>query len=576
MSVAPSIFGFGSLVSKISQGHKKPIDGKSRVKLRGTRSLACLAEALETRTLLSVTPITYGQVKNGSIAFAQTQYYTFTGTAKDQVAVTTQDTRASYSFGVPAYVPVYDLVKPDGKVLASVNGDGDRLNAVLPINGTYVLRVHDDNYTDTGNYQFGLYRLVPQPAAQTIAFGTVTSGSVTAGPDVHFYQFNASANQKIAITTQNTQGSYSFGVPYYVAVYDLIKPDGTVLASVNGDGNRLDETLPVSGTYILSVHDNNYNDTGNYQFGIYLLSTVANALSVPSGTPVSGLITNGPDMHFYRFFGRAQETVALSAADTRGDYSFGVPAYVPIYDILNPNGTLLMTVPAATRTDLTLPSTGNYYISIHDDNYTESGTFTFQLDWTSPLNGGISGNVFNDANGNAKKDTGETPLANWNLFLDANKNGILDAGEQSTTTDSLGNYAFNSVPAGSYVVHELPPAGWAITKPSAGSYPVALNALDSLTGRDFGNKQTTTGQISGFVFHDYNGDGKYSAGERPLAGWKVFIDANANNTLDAGETFVLTGATGAYSFTNLPPEPTALAKFLTAAGCASRQFRPTS
>src|SRR5262249_5491453 len=41
--------------------------------------------------------------------------------------------------------------------------------------------------------------------------------------------------------------------------------------------------------------------------------------------------------------------------------------------------------------------------------------------------------------------------------------------------------------------------------------------------------------------------------EPALAGWTVYLDLNQSGRLDAGEPFVVTGASGTYSFANLAP-----------------------
>src|SRR6476661_3166528 len=62
----------------------------------------------------------------------------------------------------------------------------------------------------------------------------------------------------------------------------------------------------------------------------------------------------------------------------------------------------------------------------------------------------ISGQVFNDKNGNAVKEPGDTGLQSWTVFLDQNNDGVLNNGEIFTTTDANGNYGFTlpPVPAG--------------------------------------------------------------------------------------------------------------------------------
>jgi hypothetical protein len=97
--------------------------------------------------------------------------------------------------------------------------------------------------------------------------------------------------------------------------------------------------------------------------------------------------------------------------------------------------------------------------------------------------------VFADGNGNGVKDRGEAGLAGVTVFLDANGNGTLDPGEKSTQTDGSGNYLFAGLPAGTYTVAEVVPAGFKQTLPaSPGTYPVTLTDSGApATGLDFGN-----------------------------------------------------------------------------------------
>ncbi len=64
---------------------------------------------------------------------------------------------------------------------------------------------------------------------------------------------------------------------------------------------------------------------------------------------------------------------------------------------------------------------------------------------------------------------------------------------------------------------------------------------------------TLNGTVSGMKFEDVNGNGVKDANDTALANWTIFIDANNNGTLDAGEASTLTGTNGLYSFTNLTP-----------------------
>jgi len=161
----------------------------------------------------------------------------------------------------------------------------------------------------------------------------------------------------------------------------------------------------------------------------------------------------------------------------------------------------------------------------------------------------ISGQKFNDTDGDAVKDLGEAGLAGWTIFLDANKNGSLDAGEKSTTTDANGNYSFSNLAPGTYTVREAQQTGWIQTTANPVDI-VARSGVDHL-GVDFGNQRLM--KISGQKFNDLDGDGIKEAGESGLGGWTIFLDANGNNALDAGERSTVTDATGNYTFDNLKP-----------------------
>lgn len=59
------------------------------------------------------------------------------------------------------------------------------------------------------------------------------------------------------------------------------------------------------------------------------------------------------------------------------------------------------------------------------------------------------------------------------------------------------------------------------------------------------------GEIHGTKWQDADGDGVRDGGEAGLPGWTVYLDADQNSQLDAGEIATTTGANGNYSFTDL-------------------------
>jgi uncharacterized delta-60 repeat protein len=170
----------------------------------------------------------------------------------------------------------------------------------------------------------------------------------------------------------------------------------------------------------------------------------------------------------------------------------------------------------------------------------------FVLPGTTPAPASIGGTVYNDANGNGQRNTGEAALSGRKVFIDKNKNGIADAGEPTATTNSSGAFTFSGLAAGTYRIVEVLPPGWRRTSPAVGYYDVTITAGQIVSGKDFA--QTTRALISGTVFKDANANGVKDSTEAALSGWVVYLDTNNNGKLDAGEQSFTTGSDGKFSF----------------------------
>jgi hypothetical protein len=92
-----------------------------------------------------------------------------------------------------------------------------------------------------------------------------------------------------------------------------------------------------------------------------------------------------------------------------------------------------------------------------------------------------------------------------------------------------------------------------ISTGDAGAIAVALAEGQVADNVNFGNWIEPTGEIHGAKWNDLNGNGVWDQPTEPgLAGWTIYLDANENGGLDAGEFWTTTDATGYYSFTSLP------------------------
>lgn len=213
---------------------------------------------------------------------------------------------------------------------------------------------------------------------------------------------------------------------------------------------------------------------------------------------------------------------------------------------------------------------------------TDTSNVDFGYNWAATSNvndnigtGAIGDRVWIDADGDGLQDLGElglggVPVA---LYADLNYDGIYTDLVASTTTDAAGNYIFDGLLAGSYVVrvnNGSSPAGYTqtgdpdslgaacATCDNSTTSPILLSPGDVYLNADFGYKpqEGYGATIGDRVWLDVNGNG--SDDEEPgIPGLTVALirDLNGNGVWDAGEPIIattLTDVSGAYAFTGVP------------------------
>jgi hypothetical protein len=231
------------------------------------------------------------------------------------------------------------------------------------------------------------------------------------------------------------------------------------------------------------------------------------------------------------------------------------------------SGTFSSTQTNVSWGSLTDPGTGTFTIARLTVSKDATGTIAGQVASTfTPafqpkkfqfnIGGGsvannphISGSVFNDSDGDGKRDSGEKGIANWKIYLDKNNNGHLDKGEKYRYTDSNGDYSFDPLTAGTYYIRQTTPTGWRRTTPGKSSYVSAIKSGVNGTGKNFGN--TTHALLSGTVFNDKNSNGKKNSGEGGLQSFMVWIDKDKDGKLDSGEKIAGSDKNGYWVFKTL-------------------------
>ncbi|MCP4358804.1 MAG: hypothetical protein GY796_12365 [Chloroflexi bacterium] len=200
----------------------------------------------------------------------------------------------------------------------------------------------------------------------------------------------------------------------------------------------------------------------------------------------------------------------------------------------------------------------------------EYSTADFGYNWVSPTDSGtppmgatgaIGDRVWIDADGNGVQDPGEAGLAGVtvSLLTDDNGDGVYGgAGDNSattTTTNEAGNYIFDGLSPGSYVVEVTSPVGYTqtgdpdTTLDNKTTDPVVLGPGDVYLNADFGYQPSgNSSAIGDTIFLDTNGDGNEDAGELGISGVTVALLDNSGNVIAT----TITDASGTYSFPGLP------------------------
>jgi subtilisin family serine protease/subtilisin-like proprotein convertase family protein len=102
--------------------------------------------------------------------------------------------------------------------------------------------------------------------------------------------------------------------------------------------------------------------------------------------------------------------------------------------------------------------------------------------------GDIRGRLYTDKNGNGAYDPTDPTLEGWTVYLDTNNNGVKDSSEPSAATDATGNYAFDQITPGTYVVRVQVQSGYTQLSPGPGG---ALLVGHNRAGRTTTPKTTT-------------------------------------------------------------------------------------
>ncbi|HLL13963.1 MAG TPA: pre-peptidase C-terminal domain-containing protein [Pyrinomonadaceae bacterium] len=258
------------------------------------------------------TPIAYGDTKQGTLNSGDcvnpidedgtpVDFYTFNGTAGQQIAITMTTTSGNLD-------PYLYLLLPSGDLLADDdNGGGGTAARIpqstgfgrLPVSGTYTIVANTLSASQTGNYNLTLTKAATDCASATITLGTTVNGSLATGDcrlleDSSFidaYTFAGTADTQVVITMTSSTGGL-------VPVLFLLSPNGDAIGiDVNTDRDNIARlpvsgtgafTLPTTGNYTVLANSFSPGQTGNYTLRIVNPSACTTTLAATGGNVGGG------------------------------------------------------------------------------------------------------------------------------------------------------------------------------------------------------------------------------------------------------------------------------------------------
>ncbi len=223
--------------------------------------------------------------------------------------------------------------------------------------------------------------------------------------------------------------------------------------------------------------------------------------------------------------------------DYRGKYRLPLPlGTYTVSETFEPNWT--QTYPLSGTWSVTLATPDTVADSVHFGNYIHASF--------------INGVTFNDLNHNGVNDAGDTLVANWRILLEDTLGNQIDY----DYSDSLGQYQLYIFQPGTYVVKEVPKAGWIESYPAGESYKINVPDLSQfITGIDFGNYYSPlTSAIVGQKFDDRNRNHQQDTLELGLPGFKINLWRKGNGINYNLYRQRTTDSGGYYQFLSLPAD----------------------
>ena len=309
--------------------------------------------------------LTSGQTVEGSIPIGDLDVFTIEATAGAAIRVGLGRTDDEYR-------PRVTLIDPSGEVVENslTSSGGTQIRASATLTGTYTIIVSESSGFRSGDYRLSAFvsgqPLITNDENSILASGQRVSGDLPFA-DFDAFEFSADAGDVVRLAAGNQLTSFQ-------AEIEIFGPDGLLIENTQSSTtSNTDFTAPSTGIYTALISDDFGTTAADYQVTLVTLPTdeiVANDginRFLPSGTTIEQTM-NRNDLHFYSFAGTEGDAVTIDferGPDIGSSFSFRS-------ELFSADGSrLLNSLPGQLQ--LTLPSTGDYYLVILQPNNRNSG-----------------------------------------------------------------------------------------------------------------------------------------------------------------------------------------------------------
>jgi len=438
---------------------------------------------------------------------------------------------------------VYQKVKIGNNIWLDINADGIQDISEVGLAGVTV-RLLDENGNAVNNPATGLPYIVQTDTSGEYIFDGLTPGTYS----VNIVNQDGYSLSRVQ-SGDNTESDSNF---------DIVTGNSSLITLTSGQ-----EDMSIDGGMFQSVNLGDFvwideNTNGVQDVGEGGLAGVVVRLLDINGSAVNNPIN-----------GEAYEVTT----DGDGKYLFeDIPtsSYVVAFDVPN------MYVISAKKAggDITKDSDINTQTKKTDVIILTPNNDNLNVDVGVFVPAGLGDEVWEDVNGNGIQDGGEAGIAGVKvILLNANSDIVMNPSNPlepyEVITDADGNYLFQDIPAGDYIVEFVKPIGYQYSQVLIGGDMAIDSNANIVTGKTSlitivsGEVKTDVdagfykpAKIAGLVWSDDNKDGIRAVNENGVvAGITVhLLDENGevvNNPITGQPYIAITDIEGKYSFENL-------------------------